>query len=138
LLVTADHGALDVPATSRIDLDTDPRLGAGVRVVAGEPRVRYLHTLPGSDADVLDAWRAVLGDRADVLSREQAVDSGLFGQVRSEHLARIGDVVVICRDDTVVLATAHEPEMVSKLVAFHGSLTPVETAIPLLTFVGPS
>ena len=69
-------------------------------------------------------------------SREEAVDSGLFGPVRGEHLARTGDVVVICRDDTVVLASAHEPEMVSKLVAFHGSLTPVETAIPLLTFVG--
>ena len=136
LVVTADHGALDVPATSRIDLDKDPRLAAGVRVVAGEPRVRYLHAAPGAGADVLAAWQAVMGERADVLSREEAVDSGLFGAVRNEHLARIGDVVVICRDDTVVLASGHEPEMVSKLVAFHGSLTPVETAIPLLTVVG--
>lgn len=136
LLVTADHGALDVPAASRTDLDADPRLAAGVRVVAGEPRVRYLHTAPGAEADVLAAWQAVLGDRADVLSREEAVDSGLFGAVRNEHLARIGDVVVICRGDTVVLASGHEPDMVSKLVAFHGSLTPVETAIPLLTVVG--
>jgi hypothetical protein len=136
LLVTADHGALDVPASSRIDLDADPRLAAGVRVVAGEPRVRYLHTPPGATADVLAAWRSVLGDRADVLSREEAVESGLFGAVRKEHLARIGDVVVICRDDTVVLASAHEPEMVSKLIAFHGSLTPAETAIPLLTVRG--
>jgi hypothetical protein len=136
LLVTADHGALDVPASSRIDLDADPRLAAGVRVVAGEPRVRYLHTPPGATADVLAAWRSVLGDRADVLSRAEAVESGLFGAVRKEHLARIGDVVVICRDDTVVLASAHEPEMVSKLIAFHGSLTPAETAIPLLTVRG--
>jgi hypothetical protein len=136
LLVTADHGALDVPATSRIDLDQDPRLAAGVRVVAGEPRVRYLHTAAGAGADVLATWRAVLGDRAEVLSREQAVDSGLFGAVRKEHLARIGDVVVICRGDTVVLASGHEPEMVSKLIAFHGSLTPEETAIPLLTVGG--
>jgi hypothetical protein len=136
LLVTADHGALDVPATSRVDLDADPRLSAGVQVVAGEPRVRYLHTVPGADADVLEAWRAVLGTRADVLSRAEAVDTGLFGAVRAEHLARIGDVVVICRADTVVLATAQEPEMVAKLVAFHGSLTPVETAIPLLTVAG--
>jgi hypothetical protein len=136
LLVTADHGALDVPAAARIDLDSDPRLAAGVHVVAGEPRVRYLHTVPGATPDVLAVWREILGPAADVLSREQAVDTGLFGAVRNEHLARIGDVVVICRGDTVVLASAHEPEMVSKLVAFHGSLTPVETAIPLLTVTG--
>lgn len=136
LLVTADHGALDVPATSRIDVDADPRLAAGLRVVAGEPRVRYLHTVPGAAADVLAAWRAVLGDRADLLLRAEAVDSGLFGPVRNEHVARIGDVVAICRGDTVVLASRREPEMVSKLIAFHGSTTSVETAIPLLTVAG--
>jgi len=52
------------------------------------------------------------------------------------HLARIGDVVVVCAGDTVVLATGHEPELVGKLVAYHGSNTVVETAIPLLTFRG--
>ena len=40
LLVTADHGGLNVPPDARIDMDTDPRLAAGIRVVAGEPRVR--------------------------------------------------------------------------------------------------
>ena len=40
LLVTADHGQLDVPAAHRFDLDADPQLRAGVEVVAGEPRVR--------------------------------------------------------------------------------------------------
>ena len=50
LLVTADHGGFNVPPDARVDLDTDPRLAAGVRVVAGEPRVRYLHTEPGAAA----------------------------------------------------------------------------------------
>ncbi len=50
LLVTADHGGLNVPADARIDIDADPRLGAGVRVVAGEARVRYLYTEPGADS----------------------------------------------------------------------------------------
>ncbi|EUA55602.1 type I phosphodiesterase / nucleotide pyrophosphatase family protein [Mycobacterium intracellulare 1956] len=37
LLVTADHGGLNVPPEARIDLDADARLARGVRVVAGEP-----------------------------------------------------------------------------------------------------
>lgn len=134
LLVTADHGALDIPADARPDLDADPRLAAGVEVVAGEPRVRYLHTVAGATQDVLDAWRAVLGEDADVLHRDDAVARGLFGPVRPAHLDRIGDVVVICTADIAVLATAHEPPEVATLVGFHGGMTTAETAIPLLAF----
>lgn len=66
LLVTADHGGLNVPPEARIDLDADARLARGVRVVAGEPRVRYLHTEPGAAPDVRAAWAEVLGGRATV------------------------------------------------------------------------
>jgi Type I phosphodiesterase / nucleotide pyrophosphatase len=134
LLVTADHGALDIPAEGRLDAGTDPRLRAGVRLLAGEPRVRYVHTLPGAAADVLDAWTAVLGDRATVLSREAAIDTGWFGPVSVEHAARIGDIVTVCHGEAVILATGYEPDAVATLVAFHGSNSPVETAIPLLAF----
>lgn len=133
LLVTADHGGLDVPADTRVDLGTDPRLSAGLRVVAGEPRLRHLHTLDGAAADVAAAWRELLGARAVVRTREEAAASGMFGPVRPEHLARIGDVVVTCTGDTVVLASGHEPPEVAELVGFHGAATHAETAIPLIT-----
>lgn len=133
LLVTADHGGLNIAADARVDLDTDPRLSAGVRLVAGEPRVRYLHTESGAAPDVIATWAEVLAGRADVLGRDDAVAAGLFGQVRPEHLARIGDVVVICHDDLAVLASRHEPPEVAQLVGMHGGATPVEMAIPLIT-----
>ncbi|CAM3061364.1 alkaline phosphatase family protein [Mycobacterium intermedium] len=136
LLVIADHGGLNVPPTARIDLDADPRLTAGVRVVAGEPRVRYLHTEPAAATDVLATWREVLCGRADVRSRDEAVAAGLFGPVSPLHLARIGDVVVVCTDDTAVLATGHEPPESANLIGFHGAATEAETAIPLIAFRG--
>ncbi|OBI92831.1 alkaline phosphatase family protein [Mycobacterium asiaticum] len=132
LLVTADHGGLNVPPDARIDLDTDPRLRAGIRVVAGEPRVRYLHTQPGAAADVLDAWREILAGQADVLARNEAVASGLFGPMDPRHLPRIGDVVVVCTGDSAVLATDHEPPETARLVGFHGAGTEAEMAIPLI------
>lgn len=132
LLLTADHGQLDIPAEKRFDVDTDPRLAAGVDVVAGEARVRYLHTRPGARADVIDTWRAVLRDAAWVVSREQAVADGWFGPVPEEHLARVGDVVVACLDRYAVLATVREPAVVAQFVAYHGSATAVEMEIPLL------
>lgn len=134
LLVTADHGGLNVPPEGRVDLDADPRLGEGVRVVAGEPRVRYLHTEPGAATDVRAAFGEALDGRAHVYLREEAVATGMFGPVAPEHLARIGDVVVVCTGDAAVLATAHEPPEVSRLIGFHGAATPAEMAIPLIVF----
>jgi hypothetical protein len=131
LVVVADHGQLDVPASHRFDLDADPRLRTGVETVAGEPRVRFLHARPGATGDVIAAWREVLGDAAWVAEREQVVAGGWFGQVTDAHRARIGDVVVACRDRYAVLATAHEPDRVSRLVAYHGSWTAVEMLVPL-------
>jgi predicted AlkP superfamily pyrophosphatase or phosphodiesterase len=131
LLVTADHGQVDIPASQRFDLDADPRLRAGLAAVAGEPRVRYLHTAPGAAGDVLATWREVLGDAAMVASREQAIAEGWFGPVTVAHQQRIGDVVVTCQDRYAVLASAHEPDRVSTLVAFHGSCTAAEMLVPL-------
>jgi predicted AlkP superfamily pyrophosphatase or phosphodiesterase len=136
LLVTADHGGINAPSDARVDLDADARLLAGVRVVAGDPRVRYLHTEPGATADVLAVWRSVLDGRAEVYSRDEAVSGGFFGDVRPEHLPRIGDVVVVCTGDTAVLATGHEPAEVGHLIGMHGAATPAETAIPLIAFRG--
>ena len=136
LVITADHGQVDVPADHRFDLDADPRLRAGLRVVAGEPRVRYLHVRPGAEADVLATWRAVLGHAAWIVPRAEAVAAGWFGPVPEEHLQRIGDVVVACHDRYAVLATRTEPAIVAQLVAYHGSATPVEMMIPLLVVRG--
>lgn len=134
LLVTADHGGLNVPPEARIDLDADPRLGQGLRVVAGEPRVRYLHTEPGAAPDVQAVWAEVLAGRATVYGRDQAVATGMFGPVAPQHLGRLGDVVVICSGDAAVLASAHEPPEASRLIGFHGGTSAVEMAIPLIVF----
>ena len=135
LLVTADHGMLDVPADTRLDIDEHPELTDGVRLLAGEPRARYVHAEPGAAADVLDRWRGVLGERAWVASREEAVASGVFGPVDDALAPRIGDVVALARGSWALTATVREPGP-SRLAAYHGSLTATELAIPLLAARG--
>lgn len=136
LLVTADHGQLNVPAEGRFDVAADADLSAGVALVAGEPRVRYLHVADGAAGDVIAAWRGVLGDAARIGTRAEAVDEGWFGPVTPAHLGRIGDVVVVCLDRHVVLASGHEPPAVGRLVGYHGSLTAAEMTVPLLVARG--
>lgn len=133
LLVTADHGGLNVPSTSRFDVADDHRLAAGVRVIAGEPRVRYLHCERGATDDVQAAWQGVLRPLADVMTRDEAIETGRFGRVAARNRARIGDVVVVCTGDAAVFATGWgEPDRVRELIGLHGSITPAETAVPLI------
>jgi Type I phosphodiesterase / nucleotide pyrophosphatase len=133
LLVTADHGMVDITEADRIDADSVPGLRDGVELLGGEARVRHVYGTDGAAADVLAAWREVLGDRAWVVSREQAVAEGWFGPVLDENLARIGDVIAACCGPSAVIATRTEPRE-SKMVGMHGSLTQAEQLVPLLTF----
>jgi type I phosphodiesterase/nucleotide pyrophosphatase len=137
LLVTADHGMLDIPAETRIDVEADPDLLQGVRVLTGEPRARYVHTEPGAEDDVLACWREVLGERAWVAGRDDAIASGIFGPVAEGHAGRIGDVVALARGTWALTAPEREPGP-SRLIAYHGSLTATELAIPLLLARGRS
>ncbi len=132
LVVTADHGQFNAPADRRIDMADHPSLAAGVTAVAGEPRVRYLHTTPGARDDVVAAWQEVFGASARVLTRDQVIDEGWYGPVPPAHAGRIGDVVVICLDRTVSVATGWEPPAVGRLIAYHGSVTAAEMTVPLI------
>jgi hypothetical protein len=129
LLITADHGQLNVPASGRLDISDIP----GIEAVSGEPRVRYLHVAPGAVEDVLSAARSLFGSSARVLSRSEAIGTGLYGTVA--HPERLGDVVIVCRERVVALASAFEPPVIGRLVAYHGSVTAAEMTIPLLSFV---
>jgi predicted AlkP superfamily pyrophosphatase or phosphodiesterase len=133
LYITADHGMLPIPADRRIDADRTPELLDGVAALGGEGRARYVYAVDGAAADVLTAWRELLGDRAWVLPREEAVEAGWFGPVAEWAFPRIGDVVVACREDWAVVATVRQP-LESMLQGMHGSLTQAELAVPLLEF----
>lgn len=136
LLVTADHGQLNIPPEHRWDIDEDPRLRNGVRLIAGEPRVRYLHVTPGATEDVIAVWRGILGEAAWVVERDEAIAAGWFGPVPEEHLARVGDVVVACHGTYAVVASRSDHPTEAKLVAYHGSYTAAEMMIPLIVRPG--
>jgi hypothetical protein len=131
LYVTADHGMVDVPLEERFDADTLPGLREGVAVLGGEPRARHVYARPGAAGDVLAAWRETLGDRAWVLSRDEAVAAGWFGPVNPGFAARIGDVVAAPAGPAAIVATRAE-RLESSLIGMHGSLTSADQLVPLL------
>ncbi|VEG41457.1 type I phosphodiesterase/nucleotide pyrophosphatase [Mycolicibacterium flavescens] len=136
LAVVADHGMVEVSPGRTVDVDATPALLDGVEAVAGEARARHVYIEDGSQGDVLDAWRTVLGERAWVLSQEEAIEAAWFGpQVSDEVRPRIGDIVAAARDTAAIVRRTAEP-LESSLIGHHGSLTFAEQTVPLLLALG--
>ncbi|GLI28967.1 nucleotide pyrophosphatase [Agromyces rhizosphaerae] len=136
LLVTADHGVVDVPAHKHVLIDRDPALVEGIRHVAGDPRCLYLTFDAGLGTDQREAlvarWRAAEEHRAWVLTREEAVAAGAFGPVASDVESRIGDLVVAARS-LVAYYDGRDPNPAPRaMVGQHGSATDEEARVPLI------
>ena len=134
LLVTGDHGMVDLRPAERMDLADYPELARGVSLLAGEARARYIRTVPGAVDDVLSAWRAILGDRMWIWSRDEAIATGIFGpRVTDKARERIGDVIAAAFDRVGVVQRDVDPAQ-ARLNGHHGSLTTAEQLVPLLVF----
>ena len=134
-VVTGDHGAVNVPATARIDFASRSDLAADVAWLSGDPRTRHVHARNGRADNLIERWTAGLDDGWVVLARDEAIDLGLFGPlVRDDVRSRIGDVVAIAVGDGGVFdRSRYSWEL--RLVGFHGALTPAELRVPLLQLI---
>lgn len=131
LVVVADHGMVDSPFESRLDIDDRPELRDGLALLGGEARFRHLYCDGGAVEDVLATWGEVLGARALVLRRDEAIARGWFGPVTPAVRPRLGDVVVAARDDFALMSASAFPHE-ARLVGLHGSLTAAEMLVPVL------
>lgn len=130
ILVTGDHGMVNVPAAARVIVEDAPGLLRDVTAFAGEGRLRQLMVSGGTADAVAARWRAALGDRAWVRTREEAVVESWFGDLAPRFAGRFGDVLVAMADTGAVMSRKLPREM--SLVGMHGSLTGEELDVPLL------
>jgi hypothetical protein len=132
LVVTADHGQVEVPATRILELPS--ALQSFVASQSGEGRFRWLHARSGRAGALLDAARDAFGADAWVRSRDEAIAQGWYGPVVTDAAAsRMGDVLLAAKTDVAF----HDPNDTGPyvLIGRHGSLTEDEMLVPLLVGV---
>lgn len=132
VIITADHGVVDVGRHQQIMLDADPKLLQDVAAVGGEPRFRSLYLRDGADpAAVAAAWGAAEAKRAWVATREETVASGYFGPVDGTVAARLGDVIIAARK-LVAYYRSDDSAQALAMIGQHGSLSEDERGVPLI------
>lgn len=136
LLITADHGHHAVPPSEASFLSRSRSVGRLLRLpMGGEPRHAYLYARRGQEDALLDACLVLFGDRFRVVRGSDALTAGLYGdpaRLHPEAAQRVGDVVLLARGSST-LWHAPAPAGRSLPLGMHGSLTPAEMLVPLLT-----
>jgi len=133
LLLTADHGHINVPTENRINLQGHPDLVNDLLLPpAGEPRYAYLYPKPGRAAAVREYLAKEFRGKAAVFTAAEALKRGYFGPgVRHPAaLDRLGEVHLTPTQDHAFLFPF--PGEKSELIGRHGGFSTAEMLVPLL------
>jgi hypothetical protein len=142
VLLTADHGMVDIPESQRIDYSVFPELLEGIELTAGEPRCVQLHFGAETPAETrqrtITAWREHFAKQALVMERHEVMARGLLGENPDPRvLGRFGDVFVLCHAQIALYDGRRVAPHAFEVIGQHGSLTAAERLIPLLTLKRP-
>jgi hypothetical protein len=147
VLLTADHGEVEVDPATTININRDPRF-AGYerflieerpgtpRVPAGAARDCFLYVKAG----LLDEARAFFAERLEGVARvyrtADLLAAGYFGPLPASNLllARLGNLVILPYRGQAVW-WYEKGRFEQKFYGHHGGLTPEEMRVPLLALV---
>lgn len=133
IVITADHGMVRADPALRIDIAQEPKLCEGVRAIGGEPRNVMVYAKDGVDPQLIaQRYHERLGDLAWVRTKQEALDSALFGPVRDDVVPMLGDVIVSAAGEATLVDSRIQQDKATRLPGVHGSQTMQEMDIPCI------
>jgi hypothetical protein len=132
LLVTADHGQIDLDPREQIHLERDVWLAGHLQGAPGGERLgRTLRLKPGQ----LEAVEAHVRQYGDVIRTAEAWDAGLFGGAPALETfrARVGDLIVLPCGGTQLGWSFSAKHLSTPHLGSHGGLSHDQMRVPLLT-----
>jgi len=134
LVVTSDHGFIDVPAHLRLRLDAFGEIAHCLdRPLCGGPRTPFAYVQAEKRGDFAAIVERSLGAHFVAVPSGELVDAGWFGpDVPDPRLrSRIGTHVLLPKTDAY-LADLLPGEKRSALIGVHGGMSSAECRVPLI------
>lgn len=136
VIITADHGMINVDFKERVDVAQNYSLARGLRGIGGEPRCTHVYYNSMSAAKKSQhVWTEEVGERGLVINRDEAIDLGLYGPVEPHVTNWIGHLMVLAKGNATIVDSESMSPMALTLRGVHGSLTPTEVEIPRISFL---
>ena len=133
LVVTSDHGMVDISDDDKFVVGEDSPLLQGLTAWAGEPRAPHLYYESSESArSAKTLWQETLRESALVMTREELLEAGWWGEVHPDVAERLGDLVIVCVGNLVVYRQSQSSPMSLAMRGQHGSITAAERDIPVI------
>lgn len=137
LLLTADHGIIDVARDKHIYLDEYAEQLTGLTAVGGDPRVLFLY-FAQSHAEEIDSKAAALqesiGSSVRALTKGQVIASGWYGEVSAAAAERMPEIFLVSIGAWALYHRDHAKPKSLNMIGQHGSISAEELTVPLLRF----
>lgn len=135
ILVTADHGIVDVATQRHVYLDE--LLLEGLVSVGGDPRVLFLYFAEYTDSlepdgQVFKQLQDFVGKRAIVASRNQIIEAGWYGPVSKVARERMPEIFLIAHGETALYHRGFAKPKSLQMIGQHGAISDDELFVPLL------
>lgn len=134
LLVTADHGFIDVEPEHQFHLADHPRLAACLRrPLSGEPRVPFCELQPGCENVFAERVAEAFGESFALYESRDLLQAGWFGTAANTDAlqGRIGTHMLLPRAP-VTLVDRLEGEPPPSFIGMHGGPSDDEMRVPLI------
>ena len=135
VVVTADHGFVDIPQQQRINLEEHPVMKDCLSLpLCGEQRLSYAYVRHGKREQFEYYIAQHLSHAMELQRSEKLLQANLFGlgDPHPELLSRIGDYILMLKSG-YVMQDPLPGEKPTQMVGFHGGLSAQEMYVPFIS-----
>jgi predicted AlkP superfamily pyrophosphatase or phosphodiesterase len=133
VILTADHGVIDVANDRHVHLDEFDWYTKAVVSTAGDPRCNFVYLNEGVSAETLKSeLQQNFGRSAYVCEPHDLIETGWMAHFSVNRAANLPDLFIIWNDAMVAYDRRFSKPNHLKMVGQHGGISDIETRIPLI------
>ena len=135
LLITADHGVVDIDSSHHVFLEDLADFGDDLLSVCGDPRAAFVYLAESADMGCIREELAKnLAARAAVVTPAELVELGYWQSELLDEDDLLPDFVVVATSDVAIFHRKFSSAASQRMVGHHGAVSEVETKVPLIRF----
>ncbi len=135
LIITADHGFVDVDLKNWIKVKEHPKLKECLTMpLCGEGRTAYAYVRLSKAKQFENYIRTKLNKYCDLHKSEDLINRGMFGlgKINKKLFDRVGDYTIICKEGYLIKDFVEKKGKERIHIGHHGGVSKEEMLVPLI------